>query len=139
MQLQRVCHDTLPWLISFSLDLVSTATILFVIAVALVSTFSSTTSPGGEPKCLAIYAPRPEYPSLPNGNNLKVKVCSFATSMLSGRVTFVSIAKITGFAILDKAAIDCFKRWRFKPETCAREVEMPRIYDPWSPSHLTNR
>jgi periplasmic protein TonB len=101
-------------------------TILFVIGVALAFAFSSTRVVGGEPKCLAIYAPRPEYPSLPNGQRPEGKglfICHIDAK--SGRITSVSIAKSTGFAILDKAAIDCFKRWRFNPDTCAREVKMP--------------
>jgi len=95
-------------------------------AVALISAFLPTRVDGGEKKCLALYAPRPEYPSLPNGPRPEGKglfICHIDAK--TGRVTSVSITKSTGFAILDKAAIDCFKRWRFKPDTCAREVKMP--------------
>jgi hypothetical protein len=36
MQLQSVCHDTLPWLISFSLDLMSILTLVVAVAVGTV-------------------------------------------------------------------------------------------------------
>ena len=101
-------------------------TILCVIAVALISALPVTQVAGGDRKCLAIYAPRPEYPSLPNGQRPEGKglfICHIDAK--TGRVTSVSIAKSTGFAILDKAAIDCYKRWRFQPDTCARDVKIP--------------
>jgi TonB family protein len=101
-------------------------TILSVIMVAFVSAFPPTPVVGEERKCLAIYAPRPEYPSLPNGQRPEGKglfICRVDAK--TGRVTSVSIAKSTGFAILDQAAVDCYKRWRFKPDTCAREVKIP--------------
>ena len=100
--------------------------ILCVIIVSLVSAYSPTLVVGGEGKCLAIYAPRPEYPSLPNGHRPEGKglfICHIDAK--TGCVTSVSIAKTTGFEILDQAAIDCYKRWRLKPDTCSREVKIP--------------
>jgi len=101
------------------------AAILVMIMVALVSALAPTLVVGDERKCLALYAPRPAYPSLPNGQRPAGKgvlVCHIDAK--TGYVTSVSIAKSTGFAILDEAAVDCYKRWRFKPETCARDVKI---------------
>jgi TonB family protein len=100
--------------------------IRYLIMVALVSAFVPTSVFGDERKCLAIYAPRPAYPLLPNGQRPEGKgllICHIDAK--TGRVTSVSIAKSTGFAILDEAAVDCYKRWRFKPDTCARDVKIP--------------
>jgi protein TonB len=109
-----------------SLDLMPHVAILCAMLVALVSAFAPTSVLADERKCLAIYAPRPAYPALPSGQRPEGKgllICHIDAK--TGRVTSVSIAKSTGFAILDEAAVDCYKRWRFKPGTCAREVKIP--------------
>ena len=106
-----------------SLDFVTLHAILCVILVALLSV---TPVVKAEAKCLAVYASPPEYPLLPDGQRPEGKglfICRIDRK--TGHVTSVSIAKSTGFAILDKAAIDCFKRWRFRAANCAREVKMP--------------
>jgi hypothetical protein len=71
MHLQRVCHGTLPWLISFSLDLVRAVSIigLFTLSIVLVNTsVAQTPSP---PQLLA----RPKaafYPQGPLGSPVPV-------------------------------------------------------------------
>jgi TonB family protein len=82
-----------------------------------------------ESKCLAIYAPPPKYPTLPNGQRPEGKglfVCHI--DVKTGWVMSVSVAKSTGFSVLDVEAIDCFKRWRFKPG-CAPDVKMPITFN----------
>jgi TonB family protein len=77
-------------------------------------------------KCMALDAPVPQYPSLPSGQKPEGEglfVCHVDLS--TGLVTSVSVAKSTGFKILDKAAIDCLNRWKFKVGTCARDVKVP--------------
>ena len=96
------------------------------IAIAGVCYFSPTLGLSSEAKCVATYAPRPGYPSLPNGRRPEGKgvfVCHIDAK--TGRVTSVSIAKSTGSELLDKACVDCCKRWKFEPDTCAREVKIP--------------
>jgi TonB family protein len=73
----------------------------------------------------AIYAPPPVYPSLPDGKRPEGSgVFVLHVSPKSGIVRFVSVEKSTGFAVLDNAAIGCFKRWKFKPRG-ARLVKIP--------------
>jgi len=75
-----------------SLDLVARDTTLWVIAVAFVSASPPTRVAGGEGKCLAIYAPRPEYPSLPNGRRPEGKgIFIWHIDAKTGRVTSASI------------------------------------------------
>jgi TonB family protein len=99
---------------------------------AVASVFAAPLRPadGAEGECLAIYAPKPEYPfhpslhhgwQLPQGEG--VFICHIDPK--TGHVTSVSIAKGTGFAMLDNAAIKGLKRWRFRPNTCAQEIKIP--------------
>ena len=77
-------------------------------------------------KCIALYAPKPGCPTLPNGQKPEgdgLFVCHM--DVTTGIVKSVSVAKSTGFTILDKAAVDCLARWKFKPDCCAREVKIP--------------
>jgi len=63
---------------------------------------------------IAYYAPKPEYPTLPDGSRPEGSgVFVLHIDLRTGRVKSVSVEKSTGFAILDKAAIDCYKQWRF--------------------------
>jgi TonB family protein len=74
---------------------------------------------------LAIHAPPPKYPTLPNGQRPEGKglfICHIDPS--TGWVKSVSVAKSTGFAMLDAEAIRCLSQWRFKPG-CAPDVKMP--------------
>ena len=106
--------------------------ILCLTAVAFVFAFPLRPAVGAEGECLAIYAPRLEYPYYssvrrgwrPQGKGLFI--CSIDAK--TGHVTSVSIAKSTGFAILDSAAINGLKRWRFRPNTCTEDVKIPVNY-----------
>jgi protein TonB len=72
-------------------------------------------------KVLALSAPRPEYPYEARRQRLTGSgVAVLLVDPASGSVTSVSIARSTGSAILDNAAISGFKRWRFKPGTVAK-------------------
>ena len=108
--------------------------ILCLTAVASVFAFPLKPAVGAEGECLAIYAPRLEYPDYfpsfhrwgqrPQGEGLFI--CHIDAK--TGHVTSVSIAKSTGFAILDNAAIKGLKRWRFRPNTCTHDVAIPVNY-----------
>jgi TonB family protein len=81
---------------------------------------SNSTSPNSlnlsAAKVLALSAPRPEYPY--EARRQKVTGDGVAVITIdpgSGNVTNVSMAKSTGSAFLDNAAIAGFRRWRFKP------------------------
>jgi TonB family protein len=67
-------------------------------------------------RVLALNAPRPEYPY--EARRQKITGDGVAVMTIdsgSGNVTNVSMAKSTGNAFLDNAAIAGFRRWRFKP------------------------
>jgi TonB family protein len=71
-------------------------------------------------KVLALNAPRPEYPYEARRQKITgdgVAVMSVDTG--SGHVTGVMMARSTGSAFLDNAAIVGFRRWRFKPGSVA--------------------
>lgn len=74
---------------------------------------------------LATHAPRPEYPyearrlGLTGSGIVKIEV-----DPESGRVTSARMDPSTGHAILDKAATDAFRLWRFKPGL-VRRVRSP--------------
>jgi TonB family protein len=67
-------------------------------------------------KVLALNAPRPEYPY--EARRQKITGDGVAVMNINpgtGNVTGVTMAKSTGNAFLDNAAIAGFRRWRFKP------------------------
>jgi TonB family protein len=104
-------------------------TILCLIAAAFASAFTveSVGAAEGE-RVLAIYTPRPKYPSLPNGQRPEgtgVFVCH--VDFETGLVRSVSVEKSTGFAILDNAAIESYRHWKFKPGT-VRRVKIPLTF-----------
>jgi TonB family protein len=67
-------------------------------------------------KVLALNAPRPEYPYEARRQKITGDgVALMSVDSVSGNVTRVTMAKSTGSAFLDNAAIVGFKRWRFKP------------------------
>jgi TonB family protein len=102
--------------------------ILWLTAVAFVFAFPLRPAAGAEEECVAIYAPIPGYPQYasartgwrPQGKGLFI--CRIDAK--TGHVTSVSIAKSTGFAVLDDAAINGLKRWKFRPN-CTKEVKIP--------------
>jgi periplasmic protein TonB len=67
-------------------------------------------------KVLALNAPRPEYPYEARRQKITGDgVVVMSVDPASGSVTNVTMAKSTGSAFLDNAAIAGFRRWRFKP------------------------
>ena len=76
-------------------------------------------------KALAIYAPRPDYPSEARSQRIIGSgVCIVSVDPRSGRVTEASMAQSTGDLRLDNAAISAFRQWRFKPGTVSK-VKIP--------------
>ena len=67
------------------------------------------------PKAVAYYAPRPDYRPLPNGKRPEGSgVFTVQIDPRTGSVTSVLVKKSTGWATLDKAAIDAVRRRRFR-------------------------
>lgn len=89
---------------------------LLLIGIALAIAGRAWPSGEPEPKALAIYAPQPLYPSLRNGKKPEGSgIFLVHIDPKTGVVRSVSVEKSTGFAILDKAAIDAYRRWKFRP------------------------
>ena len=84
------------------------------VSVANTITFSKETA-------LATFSPRPRYPlPRPTGSG----VALLKVDETTGRVISATMAKSTGYKILDDAALEAFRRWRFKPGT-VREIRIP--------------
>jgi TonB family protein len=100
--------------------------------------------PSGVDKSLAVFAPFPKYPAEAKAQGLEGSgIVLMHVDRKTGRVTSVKIEKSTGHAILDKAAVEGFRRWRFKPGTVST-VHMPIAFNKThtsmlSPPGLTNR
>jgi TonB family protein len=76
-------------------------------------------------RAVAIYAPRPDYPV----EAWIDKITGHGVALLqidrrTGDVTSVTMLQSTRHRSLDEAAVDAFRRWRFKPGTIAR-AEIP--------------
>jgi TonB family protein len=99
--------------------------ILCLTAVVTVLTCSPRPALGGGGKCQAIYLPRAQRPTQGNKylQGSGVFVCHI--DQKTGYVPSASVLKSTGSAVLDRAGIEFCKGFRFRPETCAREVKVP--------------
>ena len=91
---------------------------LAALSVAAAQTTPSKPAPLSVPgaKSLAIFAPSPRYPideqgRRPAGRGLVVMEVDEKT----GSVTFAKMEKSTGNKLLDDAALEAFRRWRFRP------------------------
>ena len=62
-----------------------------------------------------IYSPSPEYPWKAKRNNWEGTVRLRAEVLPNGKIGEVSIINSSGYEILDRAARDAIKTWRFKP------------------------
>jgi TonB family protein len=79
-----------------------------------------------EPKALAIYTPRPEYPFQARARRLTgTGVAVLKLDQRTGLVTDSYMATSTGHKILDHATLTAFRRWRFKPGIPFHGVRIP--------------
>src|SRR5947209_20603763 len=70
------------------------------------------------PKAHAYFAPQPDYPYLARVNHIEASgVFTVQIDPRTGLVTSLSGKKITGWATLDKAAINALRRWSFATRT----------------------
>jgi TonB family protein len=71
-------------------------------------------------RAFALNAPRPEYPYEARRQRLTGSGIALLTiDRASGAVLNVQMSRSTGSPVLDSAAINAFRRWRFKPGTAA--------------------
>jgi len=113
MQLQSVCHDTLPWLICFSLRgeravkklLVAFAALL--ICTRILSADPSQVKIPSPGKALAVYAPRPQIPA-----EARLKHCTDRVSLSS---TSEEMARFRGSRYFSRPATRFWIKRVFKP------------------------
>src|SRR5439155_8914468 len=83
---------------------------------------------------LSAYTPKPEYPLAARQRHLiGVGIFRLHFQFDTGRVIAVQVERSTGHAVLDSAATDTLRRWRFKPDAM-RAYRDPR--DPSAPMIL---
>jgi TonB family protein len=71
-----------------------------------------------EGKAVAIYAPHPTYPlGARYRRSSGAGIFLLRTTMSTGRVTQVIVARSTGDRFLDAAAVKALHEWQFKPES----------------------
>ena len=76
-----------------------------------------------EAKTAAVASYEPKYPLEARRHHFTGScVLELKLSLDTGEVVSVTVTKSTGHSILDRAATDAFKRWRFRPHTCSRVI-----------------
>jgi TonB family protein len=82
---------------------------------------------------LAIHAPKPEYPSAARLSHVKGDgLYILRVQIRTGVVKDVQVARSTGSSILDAAAIQTLRKWRFKPGTANLKpikIQLPEFQD----------
>lgn len=82
----------------------------------------------GSAKVFALSAPRPEYPYEARRQRVTGSgVAILTVDPTTGRVTEAQMWQSTGHAILDQAALQAFRKWRFRAGTPAI-VQAPVVY-----------
>jgi protein TonB len=86
-------------------------------------------TPISSAKAEAVSAPLPVYPYQAKHAHITGSgVCVMTVDTAIGKVTDATMEQSTGNAILDKAAINAFRQWRFKPGTVSK-VRVPITYE----------
>jgi TonB family protein len=78
-----------------------------------------------QPRAVAVFAPRPDYPYKARRARITGSgVAILQVDPVTGKVTSCQMAPSTGSVVLDGAALDAFRQWRFTPGTI-KEVRIP--------------
>jgi TonB family protein len=81
-------------------------------------TSPNTQSIRGNSKSFALYAARPRYPYEARAKSMQgTGVVLMRVDSRTGYVTSAQMLKSTGHKLLDDAALEAFRQWRFKPGT----------------------
>ena len=85
-------------------------------------------------KRLATFAPRPQYPKEARAHYVTGEGVFTLRVRRDGSVSRVAVQRSTGHAILDKSALEAFRRWRFVPGATKPKVAIPMIFTMARPS-----
>jgi TonB family protein len=86
-------------------------------------------SPFTRAKAIAIYAPKPDYPAEARARHLTGSgVVMLDVDVATGEVMSAHMLQSMGHKILDDAALDAFRKWRFKPGKAAPHIKIPIRY-----------
>ena len=89
-------------------------------------TVMSTYAQDSKPRYIAIFAPKPDYPTEARAKNWGGSgMVLLNVDTKKGRVISARMLKSTGHKVLDDAALNSFRQWRFKPGASAPKVEVP--------------
>jgi TonB family protein len=87
------------------------------------------------PRAFALSAPRPEYPYEARSRHITGSgVANLTVNPISGLVVGATMEKSIGNPILDSAALNAFRRWRFKPGTPSA-IRIPITFNLTGPSY----
>ena len=111
----------------FSLGTMRAALCISIILVGVTVAHAAKPQPSATPPSLAFtpaqaaragaYTPRPDYPSQARALHIKGRgVFRLLVSLQTGLVRSLAIEHSTGSEILDTAAMNTLRQWRFKPE-----------------------
>jgi len=116
----------------------ATLTVVLFLAATIAATMPSsvagklTGQPGAVEGAVAIYAPAPPYPASALARGARgAGIFVMRVKIKTGLVTGVGIARSTGHADLDLAAMRTLTEWRFKPQQRLRPIKdlFPRVKD----------
>jgi TonB family protein len=80
-------------------------------------------------RAIAIYAPKPDYPAEARARHLTGSgVVMLDVDVATGEVMSAHMLQSMGHKILDDAALDAFRKWRFKPGKAAPHIKIPIRY-----------
>ena len=102
-----------------------TSTVNVPIRFAPYLTTSGTTSPPTTKGPRAVYAPRPVYPAEARSRHLTgVGIVLADVDRKTGYVTDARMLQSTGYQVLDDAALNACRQWRFRPGTVS-DIRIP--------------
>src|SRR4051794_17933483 len=100
------------------------------VAGSVAASPSVSASPSPEKHRAVLHAPRPAYPYEARKKHLEGRgLFVMHIDPDTGAVSSVTVAKSTGHAILDQAAVDGLSKWKFRvPLLCKPDLKCPIAY-----------
>jgi protein TonB len=77
-----------------------------------------------------LYNPSPAYPSRARRMGMEGEVLIRTRILLSGSCDELELVRSSGFEVLDQAAMEAIRRWRFRPASRGDELIISRVEIP---------